>query len=65
MTHVERFRGVMAFEPVDRLPCIEWAGWWNQTTDRWRAEGLPAELTGAAEIRRHLGLDRYLQHWIR
>lgn len=65
MDHVERFRRVMAFEPVDRLPCIEWAGWWNQTTDRWRAEGLPAELTGAAEIRRYLGLDRYLQHWVR
>ena len=64
MTHVERFRKLMAFEPVDRLPVIEWAGWWNLTTDRWHGEGLPAELTDAAEIRRHLGLDRYLQHWI-
>ncbi len=65
MDHVERFGKLMAFEPVDRLPCIEWAGWWNQTTDRWRTEGLPAQPTGAAEIRRWLGLDRYLQHWIR
>jgi len=65
VTHVERFRKLMAFEPVDRLPTIEWAGWWNQTTDRWHTEGLPAELTDAAAIRRHLGLDRYLQHWIR
>jgi len=64
MTHVERFRKLMAFEPVDRLPTIEWAGWWNLTADRWHAEGLPAELTGAADIRRHLGLDRYLQRWI-
>ena len=64
MTHVERFRKLMAFEPVDRLPMIEWAGWWNQTTDRWLTEGLPEELKGAVEIRRYLGLDRYLQHWI-
>jgi len=63
--HVERFRKLMAFEPVDRLPVVEWAGWWDKTVARWHTEGLPAELTDAAEIRRHLGLDRYLQHWIR
>lgn len=65
MNHVERFRAVMAAQPVDRLPVIEWAGWWDKTLDRWRAEGLPANLTDAADIRAHLGLDPYLQFWIR
>ena len=61
MTHVERFRALMNFEPVDRLPRIEWAGWWNKTTDRWREEGLPEALSNAAAIREHLGLDPYRQ----
>ena len=30
MNHVERFRAVMNFEPVDRLPRIEWAMWWDE-----------------------------------
>jgi hypothetical protein len=25
----------MAFQPFDRLPVVEWAGWWTQTLDRW------------------------------
>jgi hypothetical protein len=45
MNHVERFRAVMSFEPVDRLPGWEWAMWWDSTIDRWRQEGLPAEMT--------------------
>lgn len=64
MNHVERFRAVMQAEPVDRLPCIEWAGWWNLTVERWREEGLPAALQDAAEIRKHLGLDPYHQLWV-
>ncbi len=29
MNHVERFRAVMNFQPVDRLPRWEWAMWWD------------------------------------
>ena len=47
----------MRFEPVDRLPVIEWAPWWNQTIDRWRTEGLPDGLTDYVDIQQHLGLD--------
>lgn len=65
MNHVERFERRMAFEAVDRLPMIEWAGWWDKTIERWRGEGLPAELTDAAAIRELLGLDPYRQLWIR
>ena len=35
----------MSFEPFDRLPLLEWAGWWNKTIDRWHGAGLPTDLT--------------------
>jgi len=63
MTTRERFQAVMNFQPFDRLPIVEWAGWWNQTVDRWWKEGLPVELTDRYDICRHFGLDLYLQHW--
>jgi len=59
----ERFGAVMNFQPFDRLPILEWAGWWDKTIDRWRTEGLPAEVTGQYDICRHFGLDVYLQDW--
>jgi hypothetical protein len=63
MNHVERFRAVMNFQPVDRLPMWEWAMWWDETLDRWHGEGLPADLTGVFEISQYFGLDPYLQFW--
>jgi hypothetical protein len=61
----ERFHAVMNFKPFDRLPILEWAGWWAQTLDRWRGEGLPAELADRYAICRHFGLDIYKQDWFR
>ena len=63
MTTRERFHAVMDFQPFDRLPLLEWAGWWNQTVDRWRGEGLPAAATDRYAICRHFGLDLYKQDW--
>jgi len=63
LNHVERFRAVMAFQPVDRLPAWEWAMWWDETIARWHREGLPADLTGVFEISQYFGLDPYLQFW--
>ncbi|HEY3397440.1 MAG TPA: uroporphyrinogen decarboxylase family protein [Armatimonadota bacterium] len=63
MTNRERFQAVMSFQPVDRLPIIEWAGWWDKTLTRWYGEGLPAEMTDAFEIRRWFGLDELQQNW--
>jgi hypothetical protein len=63
MTNRDRFNRVLRFEPVDRLPVIEWAGWWNKTLDRWHTEGLPEELTNAFEIRQWFGLDDVQQAW--
>jgi len=61
VNHLERFRAVMDFQPVDRLPRIEWAGWWDQTLERWQSEGLA--LSDRYEVIRHFGLDVYWQHW--
>ena len=64
MNHVERFHSVMQFKPVDRLPLVEWALWWDVTIKRWHNEGLPKELNTDFEIRRYLGLDPYHMLWI-
>lgn len=65
MTTRERFRSLMGFRPFDRLPVVEWAGWWTQTLDRWHGEGLPPALTDRYDICRHFGLDVWLQEWFR
>jgi hypothetical protein len=65
MNHVERFRAVMNFQPVDRLPRWEWAMWWDETIRRWHHEGLPVALkfSQVFEIAQHFGLDPYQQFW--
>ena len=65
MNHVERFRAVMNFQPVDRLPRWEWAMWWDETIARWRGEGLPRELkfSDVFDIAQYFGLDPYQQFW--
>ena len=64
MNHVERLNAVMNFQEVDRLPQIEWAGYWDKTTNRWLEEGLDPELKGAEAIREKFGLDPYSQFWL-
>jgi hypothetical protein len=63
MNHVERFRAVMDFQPVDRLPMWEWAMWWDETIARWKTEGLPAHLETVFDIAQYFGLDPYQQFW--
>lgn len=63
MNHVERFRAVMNFQPVDRLPRWEWAMWWDETIARWHGEGLPPELNDVFDISQYFGLDPYKQFW--
>ena len=48
--------------PPDRLPVIEWAMWWHLTLERWRGEGLPAELD-TQQIKSFFGLDVDHQLW--
>lgn len=64
MSTRERFAAVMAFQPVDRLPVVEWAAWWDQTLDAWCARGLPPALRDRYALYDHLGLECYWQDWI-
>lgn len=59
----ERFHAIANFKEFDRLPILEWAGWWNETIDRWHNEKLPDEIIGRYEICKYFGLDLYLQDW--
>jgi hypothetical protein len=63
MNHVERFRAVMNFQPVDRLPMWEWAMWWDKTIERWKGEGLPSQLINVFDICDYFKLDPYVQFW--
>jgi hypothetical protein len=65
MNHVERFRAVMNFQPVDRLPRWEWAMWWDKTIERWHGEGLPKDLHFGRvfDIAQFFSLDPYQQFW--
>lgn len=56
LTHRERFRRVMHFEPVDRV--IHWEfGYLDETVKRWHDEGLPEAVTGNAPIEAYFGVD--------
>lgn len=64
MKNTERVRNTLNFKKVeDRLPMMEWAGWWDKTLERFRQEGIPREI-GPDELREHLGLDMFRQFWI-
>ena len=65
MKNRERFLNTLNFKPVDRLPMVEWADWWDKTIDRWKKEGLPNDLEDAGEIREYFGLDRVKEWWIK
>lgn len=64
MNHVERFKNIMSFRPVDRLPAVEWATWWDKTIERWRAEGLPSNLQDVTLISEYFQLDSLKQYWL-
>ncbi|RJP15574.1 MAG: hypothetical protein C4520_20145 [Candidatus Abyssobacteria bacterium SURF_5] len=40
----ERFHATCRFEPVDRAFRFETIGFWNETIERWRGEGLPEDV---------------------
>ena len=64
MTNRERFEAVLNGKKADRTPIIEWAGWWNLTTNRWYEEGLPRISDGLPQpINRYFGQDKHWQSW--
>ena len=63
MTNRERFLSVLNFgKPLDRLPAVEWAMWWDKTIERWVREGLDPRLSGDG-LYRYFGLDVHRQYW--
>jgi hypothetical protein len=40
MNAVKRFKNVMQFKPLEQLPMIEWAMWWEKTIACWVAVDL-------------------------
>lgn len=68
MNNRDRFRHILHFERVDRLPRWEWATWWNLTLRRWKEEGLPEEWSengseSRLQVMEFLGLDPVYQYW--
>lgn len=56
LTHRERFRHLMHFEPVDRG--IHWEfGYLAATMKRWHEEGLPQHLEDMGSVEAHFGVD--------
>lgn len=63
MTNRDRFLSVLNFrKPLDRLPVVEWAIWWDKTLERWGEEGLDPSLSGDA-LYKYFGLDVHRQYW--
>lgn len=58
----------MNFQPVDRLPIVEWATWWDKTVTRFHSEGLPAPDTSrfshTTALARQFGHDVWQQVWM-
>jgi len=58
----ERFKAAMNFKKPDKLPAMEWICWWDKTLDRWKGEGLPADLN-REDVLRSFGLDVHEWLW--
>lgn len=60
MKSAQRIGNVLKGKPVDRLPVMEWAGWWDKTLERWQSEGMPADLDHKGRFD-YWGLDQHVQ----
>jgi len=61
MRHDERFDAFFSRRgKLDRLPIIEWAGWWDKTTDQWKKQGMSPDVNPS----RYWDLDPLVQFWI-
>lgn len=61
MSPRERFRRTLHFEPVDRIPLMDF-GFWHETIEQWQRQGLPESLAkGTKEdqpaVTRYFGMD--------
>ena len=60
----KNFNAILDFKKAEKMPVIEWAGWWDKTVTRWRADGLPIDINTNLDITKYLGLDVHHQYWI-
>jgi len=44
MNYRDQWLAIMHYGEFDRMPVVHWAGW-HETTERWRREGLPADVS--------------------
>ena len=49
----ERFIAAAKGQPFDRLPLLEWAGWWDLTRKRWAKERPETEKMEIWELHRY------------
>ena len=63
MKSAQRIANVLKGKPVDRLPVMEWAAWWDQTLTRWQGEGMPADLDHKGRFD-YWELDQHVQIYI-
>jgi len=52
----ERFRRVMHYQKVDRIPFFEF-GYWDETLPRWHNEGLPREIDNEGKAYAYFGIE--------
>ncbi|MFW5857037.1 MAG: hypothetical protein ACOCX4_04085 [Planctomycetota bacterium] len=58
----ERFRRVMFYQKVDRMPNFEF-GYWQETLPAWRRQGLPETITNQQEAYRFFGIENWATAW--
>jgi uroporphyrinogen decarboxylase len=58
LTSRERFRRVMHYQNVDRIPNFEF-GYWNETLPTWHSQGLPLEIDNEEKAYKFFGIDSY------
>ena len=52
----ERFRRILHYQKVDRIPFFEF-GYWDETLLRWHDEGLPREVDDQAKAYAYFGIE--------
>jgi hypothetical protein len=63
LTNRERFRRLMSGAgPIDRVPALEWASWWDKTITHWEQNGMPSGLD-TQELYDYFQLDSIAQFW--
>ncbi len=58
MSPRERFRRTMFFQKVDRIPNYEF-GYWEQTYENFRQQGMPSEIQTESQAYEYFGIDPF------